>query len=218
MEDDHRLASTMRRGLEEAGLTADNVYDGGEAIAAALSTPYDVILLDLMLPEVDGIEVCRTLRSRRMQAPILMLTARDSVDDRVLGLDAGADDYLVKPFSLREVIARVRALARRHLHDRTAVLEAGAISLDTSAQRLLVNGRPVELTAKEYAILEYFMLNRGVLLGRDQIIEHIWSYDFEGGKNLIEVYVNRLRTKLSAAGASDPLVTVRGAGYRFEPA
>jgi DNA-binding response OmpR family regulator len=216
VEDDHRLASSMRRGLEEADMAVDVVHDGSEAIAAALATLYDVILLDLMLPEVDGVEVCRRLRGRRMHAPILVLTARDSLEDRVLGLEAGADDYLVKPFALREVIARVRALARRHLHDRTAVMKAGPISLDTSAQKLQVGARPVALTAKEYAILEYFMLNPGVLLTKDQIIEHVWNYDFEGGRNLIEVYVNRLRTKLATAGAADPFVTVRGAGYRFE--
>jgi DNA-binding response OmpR family regulator len=216
VEDDRRLASSVRRGLEEAGIAADTVYDGEEAIAAALTTSYDVILLDVMLPHVSGVEVSRSLRGRRMHAPILMLTARDSIDDRVRGLEAGADDYLVKPFALREVIARLKALARRHLHDRAAVLEAGAISLDTAAQMLRVGGRPVELTAKEYAIFEYFMLNRGVMLTRDQIIEHVWSYDFEGGRNLIEVYVNRLRTKLAAAGVQNPFVTVRGAGYRFE--
>ena len=216
VEDDRRLARSVRRGLEEAGIAADNVYDGEEAVAAALTTSYDVILLDVMLPQLNGVEVSRTLRNRRMHAPILMLTARDSIDDRVRGLESGADDYLVKPFALREVIARVRALARRHLQDRTAVIEAGQISLDTSGQMLRVRGRPVVLTAKEYAILEYFMLNRGVLLTRDKIIEHVWNYDFDGGRNLIEAYVNRLRTKFAVVGVRNPFVTVRGAGYRFE--
>ena len=152
-----------------------------------------------------------------MHAPILMLTARDSVDDRVLGLESGADDYLVKPFALREVVARIKALARRQLVDRTSMLTAGAAALDTAAHRLEVAGRSVVLTPKEYAILEYFMLNQGRLLTRDQIIEHVWDYDFEGGRNLIETYVNRLRSKLTRAGAADPFVTVRGSGgYRFE--
>jgi len=152
-----------------------------------------------------------------MHTPILMLTARDSIDDRVLGLESGADDYLVKPFALREVVARIKALTRRHLADRTAVLTAGPIALDTSARKVSVGGMPLELTAKEYAILEYFMLNQGRLLTRDQVIEHVWDYDFEGGHNLIETYVNRLRVKLARVGAEDPFVTVRGArGYRFE--
>src|SRR5262245_44454820 len=215
--DDHRLAASVRRGLEDAGFVTDSVFDGKEAVTAALTTSYDVILLDVMLPKIDGIEVSRLLRSRRMHAPILMLTARDSIDDRVLGLEAGADDYLVKPFALREVVARIKALSRRHLPDRTAVLTAGPLALDTSAHRLTVGKHSVVLTPKEYAILEYFMLNQGRLLTRDQVIEHVWDYDFEGGRNLIETYVNRLRSKLTRAGADDPFVTVRGSrGYRFE--
>jgi DNA-binding response OmpR family regulator len=170
-----------------------------------------------MLPKIDGIEVSRRLRRKRMQAPILMLTARDSIDDRVLGLESGADDYLVKPFALREVVARIKALARRHLVDRTAVLTSGPLALDTAAHKLLVSGQRVEVTPKEFAILEYFMLNEGRLLTRDQIIEHVWNYDFEGGRNLIETYINRLRSKLTRAAAGDPFVTVRGSGgYRFE--
>jgi DNA-binding response OmpR family regulator len=217
VEDDHRLAASVRRGLEDAGFAADVVYDGEEALSAALANSYDLILLDVMLPRVDGLEVSRRLRSQRMHAPILMLTARDSIDDRVLGLESGADDYLVKPFALREVVARIKALTRRHLADRTALLTAGPIALDTSARKVTVGGRSLELTAKEYAILEYFMLNQGRLLTRDQVIEHVWNYDFEGGHNLIETYVNRLRGKLTRAGAEDPFVTVRGArGYRFE--
>jgi DNA-binding response OmpR family regulator len=217
VEDDRRLADSVRRGLEDAGFTADTVYDGEEALAAAQTTSYDVILLDLMLPRVDGIEVCRRLRRRRVQVPILMLTARDSLDDRVLGLESGADDYLVKPFALREVVARIRALSRRHIADRTAVLRAGPLALDTGGRKLIVREQQVEVTPKEYAILEYFMLNQGRLLTRDQIIEHVWDYDFEGGGNLIETYINRLRGKITKAGAGDPFVTVRGSrGYRFE--
>jgi DNA-binding response OmpR family regulator len=216
VEDDHRLANTLRRGLEEEGFAADTVHDGEDALALTMTTEYDVVLLDVMLPGVDGIEVSRHLRARRMRVPILMLTARDSVDDRVLGLESGADDYLVKPFALREVIARIRALTRRHLPDRSSVLTAGPILLDVAAHKLHVDGRRVELTAKEHAILEYFMLNRGRLLTRDQVIEHVWDYDFEGGRNLIEVYIGRLRRKLVEAASPDPFVTVRGAGYRFE--
>ena len=217
VEDDHRLATSLRQGLEEAGFAADTVYDGEEAVAAALTTDYDVILLDVMLPKLDGIEVSRQLRSHRMHAPILMLTARDSLEDKVLGLERGADDYLVKPFALREVVARIKALTRRHLADRTSVLAAGPISLDTIAHQLAVLDKQVPLTAKEYAILEYFMLNQNRLITRQQVIEHVWNFDFEGGRNLIEVYIGRLRKKIVEAGATDPFATLRGAGYRFEP-
>jgi DNA-binding response OmpR family regulator len=217
VEDDHRLATSLRQGLEEAGFAADTVYDGEEAVAAALTIDYDVILLDVMLPKLDGIEVSRQLRSHRMHAPILMLTARDSLEDKVLGLERGADDYLVKPFALREVVARIKALTRRHLADRTSVLAAGPISLDTIAHQLAVLDKQIPLTAKEYAILEYFMLNQNRLITRQQVIEHVWNFDFEGGRNLIEVYIGRLRKKIVEAGATDPFATLRGAGYRFEP-
>jgi DNA-binding response OmpR family regulator len=169
-----------------------------------------------MLPGLDGLEVSRRLRNARVHTPILMLTARDSVDDRVSGLESGADDYLVKPFAMREVVARIRALARRHLPQRSGVLTAAKVTLDTGAHILRVSGKVVELTSKEFAILEYFLLNQGRLLTRSQIIEHVWDYDFDGGRNLIEVYVGRLRRKLIEAGGADPFVTVRGAGYRYE--
>lgn len=216
VEDDHRLAATVSRGLQEAGVATDVVYDGEEGITAALTTTYDVILLDVMLPKYSGVEVSRELRRRRMHAPILMLTAKDAIDDRVRGLESGADDYLIKPFAMREVLARIKALVRRHLDNRTSVLTAGPISLDMAGHNVAVSGRRVELTAKEYSILEFFMLHPGHILSRRQILEHAWSYDFEGGRNLIEVYIGRLRDKLTQAGASDPFVTVRGAGYRFE--
>jgi len=215
VEDDRRLAESLRRSLVESRMAVDVAHDGEEALAAAASTTYDVIVLDVMLPRLDGLEVTRSLRERRVDTPILMLTARDGVDDRVAGLDAGADDYLVKPFALREVVARLRALTRRHVPNRKAQLRAGNLLLDTAAQTLTVDDRAVELTAKEFAILEYFLLNQGRLLTRSQILENAWDYDFEGGRNLIEVYIGRLRKKLIAAGAGDPFVTVRGSGYRY---
>ncbi len=196
-------------------MAVDVAHDGEEGLAAASSTPYDVIVLDIMLPRLDGLEVTRRLREQRVETPILMLTARDGVDDRVGGLEAGADDYLVKPFALREVVARLRALTRRHVPNRKAQLTAGKLLLDTAAHTLTVNRREVDLTTKEFAILEYFLLNRGRLLTRSQILEHAWDYDFEGGRNLIEVYIGRLRKKLIEAGAGDPFITVRGSGYRY---
>jgi two-component system, OmpR family, response regulator len=217
IEDDRRLGASVQRGLGESGLAVDVVRDGEEGVASATSIPYDVIVLDLMLPGMDGFEICQDLRQQKVSTPILMLTARDAVDDRVRGLESGADDYMVKPFAMRELIARIRALARRHLPDRTSVLSAGNIVLDTAAHSLRVNGEEVPLTAKEFAILDFFLHHPGRLLSRTQIIEHVWDYDFEGGNNLVEVYMGRLRRKLIGAGAGDPFVTVRGSGYRLEP-
>lgn len=215
MEDDRPLAASVRRGLEESDCAVDVVHDGEDAVAGAIATTYDVIVLDVMLPSLDGFGVCRELRARRIRTPVLMLTGRDAVDDRVRGLDAGADDYLVKPFALRELVARIRALARRHLPDRSASLRAGDVVLDTAAHLLRVGERRIELTAKEYAILEYLLLNRGRLVTRSQILESVWDYEFDGGRNLIEVYIGRIRRKLGEAGAGQPIVTVRGAGYRY---
>ena len=215
VEDDRRLAESLRRSLVESRMAVDVSHNGEDGFAAASTNPYDVIVLDVMLPRLNGPDVARRLREHRVETPILMLTARDAVDDRVAGLDAGADDYLVKPFALREVLARLRALARRHVPNRTARLQAGKLTLDTAAHVLTVEDKEVELTAKEFVILEYFVLNAGRMLTRSQILEHAWDYDFDGGRNLIEVYINRLRKKLIAAGAGDPFVTVRGSGYRF---
>jgi DNA-binding response OmpR family regulator len=215
VEDDKRLAQSLSRSLRESRMAVDAVHDGEDAMAAAIANRYDVIVLDVMLPRLTGIEVTRRLRDGRLETPILMLTARDAIDDRVAGLEAGADDYLVKPFELREVVARLRALTRRHLPNRKAQLRAGNLVLDTASHVLAVDGGEVELTSKEFAILEYFLLNRGRVLTRNQILEHAWDYDFDGGRNLIDVYVSRLRRKLVEAGAADPFVTVRGAGYRY---
>jgi DNA-binding response OmpR family regulator len=215
VEDDRRLAASLRRSLIESRMSVDVMHDGDDGLAAATSTPYDAIVLDLMLPRLNGFDLTRRLRERSVDTPILILTGRDAVDDRVAGLEAGADDYLVKPFALREVVARLRALTRRHLPNRKAQLRAGSALLDTAAHTLSVDGRVVELTTKEFAILEYFLLNQGMLLTRSQILEHAWNYDFEGGRNLIEVYIGRLRKKLVDAGAGDPFLTVRGSGYRY---
>jgi DNA-binding response OmpR family regulator len=215
VEDDRRLAESLRRSLIESRVSVDVAHNGEDGLAAASANSYDAVVLDVMLPRLSGLDVARSMRERNIETPILMLTARDSVDDRVVGLEAGADDYLVKPFAFREVLARLRALARRHLPNRKATLQAGAVQLDTAAHVLEVNGKAVELTAKEFVVLEYFLLNQGRLLTRSQILEHAWDYDFDGGRNLIEVYIGRLRKKLIEAGAGDPFVTVRGSGYRF---
>ena len=217
VEDDLRLASTLRRGLVEAGFGVDLVDGGDKALEAAAHTTFDLIVLDVMLPGKDGFEVCTELRRRRIRTPLLMLTGRDAVADRIHGLDAGADDYLVKPFAFGELVARLRALGRRHLDDRSAVLEAGGIHVDTAARRVTVQGRLVSLRSKELAVLEYFMHHPGRLLTRTQVEEHVWSYDFSSESNLVEAYIARIRRKLIQAGAEDPFTTVRGSGYRFEP-
>jgi len=217
VEDDQRLATALRKGLQQADISVDIVGNGADAVSAAGATPFDVILLDVMLPGgLDGFQVCATLRRNRVHVPVLMLTGRDAVDDRVLGLEAGADDYLVKPFAFRELLARIRALSRRHLEDRSAILVAGSLSLDTAARIATVDSRPVVLTAKEFSILEYFLHNPGRVLTRTQVEEHVWNYDFDSASNLVEVYVGRIRRKLAAEGLPGLLVTVRGAGYRLD--
>ncbi len=215
-EDDVGLGRAIRRGLEEAAYTVDVVTSGEDAAAAAASTPFDLIVLDIMLPGSDGLSVCRDLRQQRVETPILILTARDAVPDRVRGLEAGADDYLVKPFSFAELLARLRALSRRHLAGRSSILELGDLRLDTAARTLTVRGRLVPLRTKELAVLEYFMHHPGQLLTKTQLEEHAWNYDFTAESNLVKSYISRIRRKLIAAGAEDPLITVRGAGYRFE--
>lgn len=217
-EDDLRLATTLRRGLGEAGFSVDLVARGEDVLDAAAVTRFDLIVLDVMLPGKDGVEVCAQLRRSGVHAPILMLTGRDAVADRVRGLDAGADDYMVKPFAFGELLARLRALGRRHLPTRSAVIEAAGIRLDTASRIVTVGSREVPLRNKEFEMLEYFMHHPGHLLTRTQIEEHIWSYDFSAESNLVEAYISRLRRKLTDAGGVDPFTTVRGAGYRFDAA
>src|ERR1700737_2764313 len=195
VEDDPHLARSISQGLQEAGMAVDTVADGNAGLTAALTVAYDVVVLDVMLPERDGFKVSAGLRERRVTTPILILTGRNSIDDRVTGLEAGADDYLAKPFAFRELIARVKALSRRHMAARTAVV----------------------LTAKELAIMEFFLRHDGQILNREQILENVWDYSLEDGRNLVEVYMARLRKKFADAGLPEAFVTSRGLGYRFPP-
>jgi DNA-binding response OmpR family regulator len=217
VEDDADLAASLHRGLKELGMAVDTAGDEAETLAAIKAASYDVLVLDVMLPGSDGLTIAGRLRRQGVQVPILMLTALAEVEDRVRGLDAGADDYLVKPFASRELVARIRALARRHMPERTAVLRAGPITLEMATHRVLVGSSEVALTAREFAILEFFMLHQGQLLSREQILDNVWDFDLEDGRNLVEVYIGRLRRKLAGAGAGDPITTVRGAGYRLRP-
>jgi len=215
VEDEKQLAGIIKRGLVEEGYSVDSAFDGEEGQFMAETMPYDLLLLDIMLPRKDGMAVCRDLRDRRVNTPILMLTARDSVEDRVKGLDSGADDYQVKPFAFPELLARIRALLRRDGVNRTPRLEVGGLALDTSTREVWSRGKKVELTAREYSILEYFMRRPNAVVTRTMLEENIWDCDFDGVSNVIDVYIRRLRKKLDPDGEDGMIQTVRGAGYRL---
>jgi DNA-binding response OmpR family regulator len=218
VEDDRPLARILRKSMESSGHTVDIVADGDEGLRMARTRAHDALVLDLQLPRLSGIEVCRRLRDDGNAVPIIMLTARGQVADRIEGLDVGADDYLPKPFSLAELQARLRALHRRGKVE-PEVLQSGPLELDTSARELRVNGTTVELTGTELALLEYLMRNPGVVLSRDQLREQVWGDGFEPASNVVDIYVHYVRRKLKKAGAEhDPIRTVRGLGYAFRRA
>jgi heavy metal response regulator len=217
VEDERRIAAFIKQGLEEESYVVDVAYDGIEALDWAAAVDYQLVLLDVLLPRKDGIEVCRELRAQGSDVPILMLTARDAVEDRVHGLDSGADDYLVKPFAFQELLARVRALLRRRGEAKTARLQVGDLILDTLSRQASRGGRIAELSAREYALLEFLMRHPGQVLGRTQIMDHVWGYDFVAASNVVDVYIGYLRRKIDD-GFGDKLIhTVRGAGYKIEP-
>jgi two-component system, OmpR family, response regulator MprA len=212
VEDDAALVRILRKSIESSGHTVETAGDGVAGLEAARAGRFDAIVLDLMLPKMDGVEVCRRIRADGHRTPILMLTARSAVADRIAGLDAGADDYLPKPLALGELAARLRALARR---GRTGgeVLRAGDLVLDTGAREVRVGDALVELTGTEFALLEYLLRNPGQVLSRDQLREEVWGSGFEPASNVVDIYIHYLRRKLKAAGLSDPIRTVRGLGY-----
>ncbi|HEV7751011.1 MAG TPA: response regulator transcription factor [Baekduia sp.] len=215
VEDEVKMAALIRRGLRAEGVTADVAVRGEDALWMAGATEYDVIVLDVMLPGIDGFETCRRLRGEAVWAPVLMLTARDSVEDRVQGLDLGADDYLTKPFSFAELSARLRALARRGPVERAAVLAVGDLHLDPASRRVWRGDQDISLSAKEYALLEAFMRRPGHLLDRYQLLEQAWDYEYENRSNVIDVYVRYLREKIDRPFGVTSLETVRGSGYRL---
>jgi two-component system copper resistance phosphate regulon response regulator CusR len=216
LEDDPQMARIIRRGLAENAYAVDAVSTGEDALYRAGLADYDAIVLDVMVPRPDGFEVCRRLRAEGSAVPILMLTARDSLADRVGGLDAGADDYLVKPFQFDELLARLRALLRRRGTLEAPVVTVGPLELDTRSHRVRLEGRAIPLTTKEYALLEFLARNAGRIVGRAEIADHVWDEEFDPFSNLIEVYVNRLRRNLEKASPRKLIHTVRGAGYMLE--
>jgi len=215
VEDELKMAALIRRGLNEQGLTADLATTGEQAGLMAGALAYDEIVLDVMLPGIDGFETCRRLRRDGVWAPVLILTARGAIEDRVAGLDGGADDYLTKPFSFAELLARLRALARRGESERPAILEAGDLRLDPASRQAWRGDLEITLSAKEHSVFEAFMRHPGHVLSRLQILEHAWAYDFEYRSNVVEVYIRYLRQKIDKPFGVESLETVRGAGYRL---
>jgi two-component system, OmpR family, response regulator len=215
VEDDTRMAAAIRRGLQAEGVVADVAGSGEDALWMAGATEFDVVVLDVMLPGIDGFETCRRLREAAVWTPIIMLTARDSVDDRVQGLDQGADDYLTKPFSLAELLARLRALARRGPLERPAVLQVGNLRLDPATRQAWRKQEEIQLSSKEFALMEAFMRRPGEVLSHVQLLDFAWDYDYESRSNVVEVYVRYLREKIDRPFGVESLETVRGAGYRL---
>jgi DNA-binding response OmpR family regulator len=215
VEDEGGIAGALRQGLSEQGYAVDVARDGEQGRDYALAAPYDVILLDILLPKLDGLSLLRDLRKRGMTTPILLLTARDAVDDRVTGLDAGADDYLVKPFSFSELLARIRALLRRPVLRAGDRLVTGDIAMDLGARTVTRSTQPVTLTPREYAVLEFLLRHPGQALSRTQIAEGVWSWEFHGESNVVDVYIGYLRRKLDSDGAPSIIETLRGYGYRL---
>lgn len=217
VEDERRLANLVRRALEEEGHVVDVAHDGAEGLDVATATDYDLLILDLMLPHLDGIEIARRLRAANNDVRILMLTARDAVEDRVLGLESGADDYLMKPFSFSELLARVRALARRQIQAQVETeLRSGNLVLDLARHEARRDDKTIELTAKEFQLLEYLMRNAGHVLTRTQILDHVWGYNFDSFSNVVDIYVHYLRNKIDRDFAEPLIRTVRGVGYSLK--
>jgi two-component system OmpR family response regulator len=215
VEDSPKMASLLRRGLTEEGYAVDVVSNGVDGVWLATEESFDAILLDVVLPDIDGFEVCRRLRRAGRWAPLLMLTARDDVSDRVRGLDAGADDYLTKPFAFEELFARVRSLVRRGPHEQSPLLEIGDLLLDPAEHSVRRGSQPVNLTPKEFALLQYFMQHPSEALTRARLLEHVWDFAFDGDPNIVDVYVGYLREKIDRPFGRASLETVRGVGYRL---
>jgi len=212
-EDEEDLNQIVTQKLLEEGFSVDSCYDGEEALDYFKSAKYDAVILDIMMPKLDGYEALKKIRDSKSMVPVMFLTARDAVADRVKGLDGGANDYLVKPFSLEELMARIRAMTRNSYGVSVNMLEAGNLTLNLSSHEVERGGKKIELTAKEYQLLEYLMYNKGTVLSREQIEDHIWNFDYEGGTNVVDVYIRYLRKKIDEGFAQKLIHTVRGIGY-----
>ncbi|OVE78156.1 DNA-binding response regulator [bacterium F11] len=216
VEDDLKIAKFLQKGLKEEGYSTHWVKDGQAAYEAASREDWDLIILDIMLPLMDGISVCQKIRREGKTTPVLMLTARDSVENRVEGLDSGADDYLTKPFAFSELLARIRALSRRQPTSPSTDLDAGDLKVDLVAHKALYKGKEIELTSREFSLLQFFMRRKGHVLTRTILAESVWEYDFQSGTNIIDVYVNYLRKKLKKITGNEWIRTIRNRGYVFE--
>ena len=212
-EDERDLNEMIRKKLTSEGYSVDTCYDGEDALAYLDVTEYDGVILDIMMPGRDGLQVLREMRRKGIHTPVMFLTARDSIEDRVKGLDAGATDYVVKPFSFKELMARVRAMTREKYGTSSSILQVGDLTMDTASQKVARGERNIDLSAKEYALLRYMMTNSGIVLSRDMIQDHVWNYDYEGGTNLVDVYIRYLRRKIDEGEEQKLIQTVRGRGY-----
>lgn len=215
VEDDNSVARFLKQAMTEAGYSPQVVSDGLDALDTAKSTSFDLILLDVMIPQLDGFEVCRRLRAARVMTPILFITARDALEDKIEGLDSGGDDYIVKPFQIAELLARARALLRRGSPS-PAILRVGDLTLDPATRQATRDEKTIYLSATEYSLLEYLMRNAGRVLTRSMILEHVWQYDFEGNDNVLDVYISYLRSKIDKGRATALIHTIRGVGYRMD--
>ncbi|MDD5423221.1 MAG: response regulator transcription factor [Candidatus Omnitrophota bacterium] len=216
IEDEKKIADFIKRGLKEEGYAIDTAHDGEKGLFLAKTNDYDLILLDLMLPKIDGITLCKRLKEEKVPAPVIMLTAKDTVRDKVSGLDAGADDYLTKPFAFEELLARVRAILRKKQSQAVTKLKAEDLELDLFTHKVTRSGKEIELTAKEYSLLEYLMRNAGSVVTRTMISEHVWDIDFDTFTNVIDVYINYLRNKIDSGSGKKLIQTIRGRGYMLK--
>jgi len=213
VEDEKKIAALIKRGLKEEGYAADIAEDGIEGEFLAATNQYDAIILDIMLPKMDGVSLCKSLRAKKISTPIIMVTAKDAVSDKVEGLDSGADDYLTKPFAFEELLARVRSLLRKHENQLTTKLNVGPLELDLVSHKVARDGKEIALTTKEYALLEYLMRNAGSVITRTMISEHVWDINFDTDTNVIDVYINYLRKKIDDGFKKELIHTIRGRGY-----
>lgn len=217
-DDEHDLLDVTIKRLKSDGFSVDGCENGEDALFYIENTKYDLAVLDIMMPKLDGLTVLRTLRARKNSIPILLLTAKDSINDRVEGLNAGADDYLIKPFAYDELIARIRALLRRHSDEKTDILSVADLTMELSTKKVMRNGIEITLSSKEFSLLEYLMRNKGAVISREQLENHVWDYGFEGGSNIVDVYIRYLRKKIDEPFEVKLIHTIRGMGYTIREA